>query len=141
MNTAQDYIDHFGMISHPEGGYYKETFRSDLLINVEGFDGPRSVCTSIYFLLTEGQESALHRIKSDEIWYHHDGGTLEVLEIDENGNRIVTRLGRNIHAGETLQYVVRAGRWFGSRPMKGAGFCLVGCQVSPGFDFRDFELK
>lgn len=140
MNSSKEYIDMLSMIPHPEGGFYKETFRSDLQVEFAGFDGPRSICTSIYFLLEKGQVSALHRIKSDEIWYFHDGGALEITEIDENGKQLITLLGRNIAEGETLQHVVKAGRWFGSKPADGSEFCLVGCQVSPGFDFRDFEM-
>ena len=138
---AKDYIDQLGMLPHPEGGYYKETFRSSQEYSFNGFDGNRSICTSIYFLLEAGQSSALHRIKSDEIWYFHDGDGMEILEYDEQGNEIITLLGKDISRGQVLQYVVKAGRWFGGRLPKGAGFCLVGCQVSPGFDFRDFELK
>ena len=141
MNTAAYYKNHLRLQPHPEGGHYAEVYRSDLEVNVQGFDGPRNICTSIFFLLESGDISALHRIKSDELWYHHDGGILEIVEIDEAGNEIITRLGKPIHDGCKLQHVVKAGRWFGARPSAGSVFCLVGCQVSPGFDFRDFELK
>ena len=141
MNTAAYYKNHLRLQPHPEGGHYAEVYRSDLEVNVQGFDGPRNICTSIFFLLESGDISALHRIKSDELWYHHDGGVLEIIEIDEAGNEIITRLGKPIHEGCTLQHVVKAGRWFGARPSAESEFCLVGCQVSPGFDFRDFELK
>ena len=141
MNTAAYYKNHLRLQPHPEGGHYAEVYRSDLEVNVQGFDGPRNLCTSIFFLLESGDISALHRIKSDELWYHHDGGILEIIEIDESGHEIITRLGKPIHDGCTLQHVVKAGRWFGARPSAESEFCLVGCQVSPGFDFRDFELK
>ena len=141
MNTASYYKNHLKLQPHPEGGHYAEVYRSALEINVAGFDGVRNICTSIFFLLEAGETSALHRIKSDELWYHHDGGVLEIIEIDEAGNEITTKLGKSIHAGCTLQHVVKAGRWFGARPAGDSEFCLVGCQVSPGFDFRDFELK
>ncbi|WP_207492620.1 cupin domain-containing protein [Aridibaculum aurantiacum] len=139
--TAAQYIQHLEMHPHPEGGYYKETYRSDLQVMIDGFDGERSICTSIYFLLQEGQKSAMHRIKSDEIWYHHDGNALEIVEIDETGKEIVTLLGKQLDQGQVLQHVVKAHRWFGARLVEGGKFCLVGCQVSPGFDFRDFELR
>ena len=141
MNTAAYYKNHLRLQPHPEGGHYAEVYRSDLEVNVQGFDGPRNLCTSIFFLLESGDISALHRIKSDELWYHHDGGILEIIEIDEAENEIITRLGKSIHDGCKLQHVVKAGRWFGARPSAESEFCLVGCQVSPGFDFRDFELK
>ena len=138
--TAKDYIQHLQLIPHPEGGYYKETYRSPLQVSVEGFDDERSISTSIYFLLEKGQESALHRIKSDEIWFYQDGDSIEIIELDEQNNEIITCLGKNIIQGEILQHVVKAGRWFGSRLKPESSFCLVACQVSPGFDFRDFEL-
>jgi predicted cupin superfamily sugar epimerase len=141
MNTAAYYKNHLRLQPHPEGGHYAEVYRSDLEVSLQGFDGPRNLCTSIFFLLESGDISALHRIKSDELWYHHDGGILEIIEIDEAGNEIITRLGKSIHDGCRLQHVVKAGRWFGARPSAESEFCLVGCQVSPGFDFRDFELK
>ena len=81
--TAKDYIQQLQLILHPEGGYYKETYRSPLEISVEGFDDLRSISTSIYFLLEKGQESALHRIKSDEIWFFQDGDSIEIFEFNE----------------------------------------------------------
>lgn len=141
MNTAAYYKEHLSLLPHPEGGHYAEVYRSALEINVAGFDGARNMCTSIFFLLEAHEVSSLHRIKSDELWYHHDGGTLEIIEVDESGNEVITRLGKQLHDGSKLQHVVKAGRWFGARPAKGSDYCLVGCQVSPGFDFRDFELK
>lgn len=139
--TSHFYINHFSLLPHPEGGYFKETFRSKKSFQFEGFEGERSICTSIYFLLENGQSSALHRIKSDEIWYFHDGQTLEIIELDSNGNEQITRLGKDILNAEVLQHVVPANTWFGARLAADSEFCLVGCQVSPGFDFKDFELK
>jgi predicted cupin superfamily sugar epimerase len=134
-------MNHLGLLPHPEGGFYKESFRSASSFHFEGFEGERSICTSIYFLLEKGQTSALHRIKSDEIWYFHDGQTLEIIELDSNGNEQITKLGKDLKNGEVLQHVVPAGIWFGARLAPESDFCLVGCQVSPGFDFKDFELK
>jgi uncharacterized protein len=141
MNQASYYKEQLNLLPHPEGGHYAEVYRSSLSVETEGFDGPRSICTSIFFLLEAGETSALHRIKSDELWYHHDGGVLEIIELDENGTEVIIRLGKALHAGCKLQHTVKAGRWFGARPAADSEFCLVGCQVSPGFDFRDFELK
>jgi predicted cupin superfamily sugar epimerase len=139
--NAKTYIDKLAMLPHPEGGYYKENFRSETTFQFEGFEGERSICTSIYFLLEIGQTSALHRIKSEEIWYFHDGQTLQIIELDSNGNEMITRLGKDLLNGEVLQHVVPANTWFGARLAPESDFCLVGCQVSPGFDFKDFELK
>lgn len=139
--NAKTYVNELNMLPHPEGGYYKENFRSESSFQFEGFEGERSICTSIYFLLEKGQTSALHRIKSDEIWYFHDGQTLEIIELDSIGNERITRLGKDLLNGEVLQHVVPANTWFGARLAPESDFCLVGCQVSPGFDFKDFELK
>ena len=141
MIKVDYYKKHLNLQPHPEGGHYAEVYRSDLTIHFDGFEGARNMCTSIFFLLEQGETSAMHRIKSDEIWYHQDGGVLEIIELDEEQNEIITRLGKPIHEGCKLQHVVKAGRWFGARPTAGSDYALVGCQVSPGFDFRDFELK
>jgi predicted cupin superfamily sugar epimerase len=138
--TASYYKEKLQLIKHPEGGHYVETFRSEREFIPDGWEGKRSMATSIIFLLEQGEISSMHRIKSDEIWYHHDGGCLHIIELNEAGEEIITRLGKNLEAGEVLQHVVPAGRWFGARPASDAEFVLVGCQVSPGFDFRDFEL-
>lgn len=134
------FIQHLGLISHPEGGHFREHYRSDELADFAGFSGPRSVCTSIYFLLKKGEFSALHRIKSDEIWHFYQGDPLEVVEIEPNGYLKSTLLGANLLGGHQLSYVVKAGNWFGSRPAPESQFSLVGCTVSPGFDFNDFEM-
>lgn len=141
MATPAYYIEKLGLQSHPEGGYYSETFRSETSLDFPGFDGSRQLSTSIYFLLEAPQVSSLHRIKSDEIWYYHDGGNLEIIELDDTGSEQMTLLGKDLEGGAVFQHVVKAGRWFGARLPLGSPFCLVGCQVSPGFDFRDFELK
>lgn len=129
--TAEHYIHILNMLPHPEGGYYKETFRSPVNVNVQGFDGERSIATSIYFLLKKGQSSALHRIKSDEIWYFHDGDGLHIIEVDEGGNEIITTLGKNIDKGEVLQHVVKANRWFGARLSPDAEFILSVARSAP----------
>ncbi len=139
--TAKNYVEILHMLPHPEGGYYKENFRSETTYPFDGFEGERSICTSIYFLLEKGQTSSLHRIKSDEIWYFHEGQTLEIIELDSEENERITRLGKDLLNGEALQHVVPANTWFGARLAPESDFCLVGCQVSPGFDFKDFELK
>ena len=142
--TAKDFISHFQMLPHPEGGYYKETFRSNGLIHKsalpENFSGDRSFSTAIYFLMEKGNFSAFHRIKSDECWHFYAGQTLDVLIIQQNGDLEIIKLGSNIVKGETFQYVVPANCWFASRPADDGDFSFVGCTVAPGFDFVDFEL-
>ena len=129
---------------HPEGGYYKETYRSADSIGVsglpQGFNGPRQFSTAIYFLIEKNNFSAFHRIKSDETWHFYTGDALEVIEIDPFGNLKCTLVGSDLSSDEMFQYTVPAGHWFASRVKEGGEYSLVGCTVSPGFDFEDFEM-
>ena len=140
--TAQTYIDTLQMDAHPEGGFFKETYRSRHLINVTQGSGStpvqRSVSTGIYFLLEKNNFSAFHKIQSDEMWHFYAGQALEVLELNEHGELGCTRLGSDILGGEVHQHVVPANTWFASRVAAGGSFSLVGCTVAPGFDFADF---
>lgn len=144
QQAVKDIIARYGMQPHPEGGYYKETYRAAETIPQQAlpgrFAGDRAFATAIYFLLQQGNFSAFHRIKSDECWHFYAGDTLLVYVIDNNGELVITRLGSNIPGGETFQYVVPAGCWFASVPAEDSSYCFVGCTVSPGFDFADFEL-
>lgn len=142
--NAEHYIHQLNLLPHPEGGYYKEVYRSDLSISAgalpQGFGGNRQMCTSIYFLIEQGNFSAFHRIKSDETWHFYDGSALEVIEIQTNAILKKTSVGRDLKKGDQLQYTVKANTWFASRVKAGGDFSLVGCTVSPGFDFKDFEM-
>ena len=144
MNTAQDIIEHLELIPHPEGGFYKETFRSEGSISKselgEDYSGERSYSSAIYFLLTSDSFSAFHRIKQDEFWHHYDGAAINVHVIDSNGIYSCTRVGKGFKNGEVPQFVVKGGSWFASEVSDNSSFSLVGCTVSPGFDFNDFEL-
>ena len=133
------------MQPHPEGGFFAETYRSAEIIPLDAlparFGGARAFSTAIYFLLESHNRSALHRIQSDEVWHFYEGGPLEVFVIEpDSGVLTVIRLGNRPDRSEVFQAVVRAGCWFGSKPMAGSEFSLVGCTVAPGFDFADFEL-
>ena len=142
--TVQTYIVALQMKAHPEGGYFKETYRSLQLMGVTqaggGTSTQRSVSTGIYFLLEKGNFSAFHKIQSDEMWHFYAGQALEVLELNEHGELGCTRLGSDILGGEVHQHVVPANTWFASRVATGGSFSLVGCTVAPGFDFADFCL-
>ncbi len=138
--TVSEIVSHLNMLPHPEGGYYKETYRSTLHVTHPLVNDWRSVATAIYFLIEKNNFSAFHKIKSDEVWHFYAGDALEVIELDENGNLIYTSIGSNLQAGEVFQYLVKAGRWFGSRVKAGGHYSLVGCTVAPGFEFKDFEL-
>ena len=141
--NSNDLINHLGLQPHPEGGYYKETYRSSGIIPLHclssNFKGDRHYATAIYFLLQQDDFSAFHRIRSDECWHFYEGGTLLIHVIDQQGTYTCIRLGRNIDQGELYQFVVPAGAWFAAEPAH-TDFALVGCSVSPGFDFADFEL-
>lgn len=142
--TAKYWIEKLGLEPHPEGGYFRQTYRADLVIAPEalpvGFSGARPVSTAIYFLLHGDNFSAFHRLRSDELWHFYAGGTLEVHVIEEGGRYSEILLGNDAEAGESFQVPVKAGCWFGSRVRDEKSWALVGCTVAPGFDFADFEL-
>lgn len=139
MQKKADYfIEQLGLEQHPEGGYYKSTFVSDEVI--DAFNTERKLYTNIYFLLKSGEVSHFHRLKSDEVWYYHGGSSLTIHVIHENGEYEEIKLGLNLEAGERPQAIVRKNSIFGSSVMEEDTFSLVGCMVSPGFDFADFEL-
>ena len=119
---------------HVEGGFYRETYRSQQLF------GERNISTAIYYLLPKGEKSHFHRIASDEIWHFYLGGALEIVQISPEGKLEKIVLGTDLEAGQVLQYCVPAGYWFGAVPCTKIDFTLVGCTVSPGFSFNDFEL-
>jgi uncharacterized protein len=129
---------------HPEGGYYRETYRSEETIDKEHlperFNGSRSFSTAIYFLLKGNDFSAFHRIRQDELFHFYDGSSLTIHVIDSSGNYLEIKLGRNIKNGEVLQATIKAGWIFGASVNASNSYSLVGTTVSPGFDFDDFEL-
>ncbi|MFJ7744721.1 cupin domain-containing protein [Peribacillus sp. NPDC097295] len=144
MRDANYYVTKLGMEPHPEGGFYKRTFESsertsDQELSVE-FEGKRKLYTSIYFLLGSNDISHLHRLKSDELWYYHAGSPLTISVIDENGHYKESKLGINLDDGEIPQVLVPKNSIFGSSVRDEDTFSLVGCMVSPGFEFQDFEL-
>ena len=130
----------YRMQPHPEGGYYVSTYRAGLKISPSGFPGDRPVSTAILFLLEAGSFSAFHRLRSDECWHFYEGQALLIHQISPDGIRQTTRLGPVRANGEIYQHVVPAGYWFASEPAPGTAYSLVGCTVSPGFDFADFEM-
>ena len=142
--NAEYLVNQLQLLPHPEGGFYKETYRSNEGMAAhclpQRFGGERSFSTAIYFLLRKGEFSAFHRIKSDEGWHFYAGGSLRIHVIDAQGNYSFIRLGTKLDEGEVFQAVVPAGCWFASEPEVGTEFSLVGCTVSPGFDFADFEM-
>jgi predicted cupin superfamily sugar epimerase len=142
--SVQQLVQQFQLQPHPEGGYYKETYRSPDLIPHQilsrQFKGDRAYSTAIYFLLEKNTFSAFHRIESDEVWHFYYGQTLLIYVIHLNGKLEIVRLGRDIFQGEVFQYAVPANCWFAAEPAVNSDFSFVGCTVAPGFDFADFEL-
>ncbi len=141
MDSAY-WINSLGLLPHPEGGYYKETYRSNEEITnnalPDRFSGNKSFATAIYFLLEEGNFSAFHKIKSDEIWHFYDGSPVLIHTIDNDGTLITYKLGNSPIDGVFPQITIPANTWFASEST--GNFSLVGCTVSPGFDFNDFEM-
>jgi uncharacterized protein len=127
------------MQPHPEGGFYRESFRSLLVLSGLPHGAPRNASTAIYFLLPADTFSAFHRVRSDEVWHHYDGDPLALHVIDKDGTYEKILLGHNLNAGEHPQAVVAADKWQAAEPL-GDTYSLCGCTVAPGFDFADFEI-
>ena len=144
MPDAQTWIDQLDLEAHPEGGYYRETYRTDESIPVgvlpDRFDGARDVAALIYFLLPGDSFSALHRIRQDEAWHFYAGAPVTLHQIAPDGAYTTSTLGRAVDSGQRLHTVVPAGTWFGATVAEDDGYALVGCTTAPAFDFADFEL-
>jgi hypothetical protein len=142
--TAAAWIAALGLSPHPEGGFYRETYRAAEMIDAPHlparFGGARACSTAIYFLLPGDQVSALHRIKSDEIWHFYAGSALTLTLIHSDGRLEERRLGPDPGRGESFQVLVPAGCWYGAAVDDPGSYALVGGTVAPGFDFADFEL-
>ncbi len=142
--NAKEIIDFFDLKIHPEGGYFKETYRSKGEISSENlnhhFNGNRNYCTSIYFLLTSDKFSAFHKINQDEIWHFYTGTTLKLHQISPKGEYSSILIGSDFTKGEIPQYTVPAHYYFAAEVIEKDSFTFVGCTVSPGFDFKDFVL-
>jgi len=142
--TADELIDHLALQPHPEGGYFRETYKSAVTIPgsvlPSGSSGDRAAATAIYFLLRQGEKSRLHRLRFDEVWHFYLGGPLRLVVISPEGKVDQFDLGQDLSVGQELQQVAPAGHWFGAYPLPGAPYSLVGCTVAPGFAFEDFGL-
>ena len=138
--TAKEWIERLELLPHPEGGFYKRTYRSEGVfagdIDRDPFPAGRPWSTSIFYLMEAGDFSAFHRIKSDETWHFYAGGPMELYILKDPVHLETIRMGQ----GEQLQIVVPANHWFAAAPIEGANYCLMGCTLSPGFDFRDHDM-
>lgn len=142
--TIDQIIHQLELKPHPEGGFYKEIYQSEDFVEEsclpEKFNAKRRFCTSIYYLLSAGDFSAFHRIKSDELWHYYAGGSiiLHLLDVEKGYQKKI--LGNQLDSNGSFQVIVPANAWFAAELLEGDLFSLAGCTVSPGFDFNDFEL-
>ncbi|MGX1931049.1 cupin domain-containing protein [Flagellimonas sp. 2504JD4-2] len=144
MNEVDFLIKKFDLQPHPEGGYFKETYRSSGVIEQTAlplsYQGARNHATCIYFLLTSNTFSAFHKIIQDEIWHFYAGSPLKIYMISDNGEYSEQVIGNDFSAGQVAQFVVPGGYWFAAKTIEPDSYSFVGCTVSPGFDFADFVL-
>ncbi len=144
MNKAKYWIDKLQLKSHPEGGFYKETYRSEFYISSSDLKdshyGKRRSSSLIYYLLEGEERSHFHRLNSDEIWIYQQGGALNIHMISPKGELITEVLGCDIENGEKMQVIVPANYWFAAELENINDYSLLSCLVSPGFVFDDFEL-
>lgn len=144
MKTADSCKKKLNLVRHPEGGWYREVYRSDDVLSADslpdGFVGKRCISTAIYYLLEGTDFSAFHRIKSDEIWHYYQGtSAVEILFLNDGKLRSFI-LGNDFENNQEPQFTVTKNTWFAARNVNSEGFALMGCTVSPGFHFEDFEL-
>lgn len=144
MKDKNYWLEKLSLEPHPEGGFYREVYRSDEIISEtalpDRFSGDRVFSTSIYFLLNKKDVSAFHRIKQDEIWHFYDGSSLTIHMITPEGAYSSVKLGLNIDEDEFPQIVVKAGCYFAAEVNNKEYYTLTGCTVAPGFDFADFDM-
>lgn len=128
MTSIKKIIEILNLREHPEGGFYRESYKS-----------PYSTC--IYFLLTSKEFSAFHRLRNDEIWHFYEGSSTRLHFISKEGKHDIHIIGNDIKNGERPQVVVPGGTWFSAEVISQESHSLVGCTMSPGFSFKDFEIK
>jgi uncharacterized protein len=157
---AEYIVDKLNLIKlDGEGGYYRETYRSDHHLTIKSDNNKdwnddfyrcsnlenkssnvRSIFTSIYYLLDGEQFSAFHKVKYDEIWHFYKGSSVNLHILTNYGKIIDIQIGNNLENDEKIQYVIKGDTWFSAEINDKSSYSLIGCSVSPGFDFKDFEL-
>ena len=142
--NADEIIHKLNLEAHPEGGYFKETYRSSGFVSKDNlgteYSGDRNYSTAIYFLLKSGEFSAFHKIHQDEGWHFYSGSPITIHMLHPDGGYEAVTLHNELDNGFEPQFVVPGGSWFAAEVIVPESFALVGCTVSPGFDFRDFEM-
>lgn len=137
-NKASYWIDRLGLQPHPEGGHYKEIFRSHTEVYRHNESELKNACTSIYYLLEHNDFSGFHRLKSDELWYFHNGQPINIHVLDADGGYTCIELSDS-ETGN-LQAFIKSNSWFAAEISSKSDFALVSCAVAPGFDFAEFEM-
>lgn len=137
--TAEAIIEKLKLNRHPEGGFYRETYRSEKTITLDN-SKERNTGTAVYYLLKGTDKSHFHKVSSDELWLFHQGEPLEIFMITNDGNIESKILGNRLELNEEPQVIITANVWFAARLKNEKGFGLVSCIVAPGFDFNDYEL-
>lgn len=144
MMTTKVLIRKLNLTPHPEGGYFKEVYRSEDEIKIDGlpqrYESTRCFGTSIYYLLEGKQFSAFHKLNSDETWHFYLGSQIVLHLINEEGKYSKVLLGQRVDENEQLQFTIPHGTWFAAEVKDKNSFSLAGCAVYPGFDFADFEM-
>lgn len=144
MITSTDWIQELGLLPHPEGGYYREFYRSGHSLDTEalpsGYKGRRSLGSIIYYLLTGNDFSAFHRLPADETWHFHYGSAFLIHLISPGGVYSKVRLGLDVHVGEVPCHTIPAGYFFGAEVAEENSFALASCTVMPGFSFEDLIM-
>lgn len=140
-NTVEEIIAKLDLQPHIEGGYFREDFKSDIMLPGDLLDkeGNRSIITTCYYLLSQGQKSIFHKMTSEEIWYFCSGGPIELFEISEEGVLKKTVLGPEISKGQHPKVHIHKNTWFAASPCKKTEYALMSCVVFPGFEFVDWE--
>ena len=142
MTSRPPLAEQLDLAPHPEGGWFRQTWRAPVIVRAGGLRRARQAATAIYFVLYPGEESRWHVVRSDELWLWHRGGPLDLRlggAGDEPGPESPVRLGADLDAGQRPQALVPGGVWQRAVPA-GAEPVLVSCVVAPGFDFADFRL-
>jgi uncharacterized protein len=143
--TAEDVKKILGLRPHPrEGGWYVRTYEAAEQVGAEAFEdkrygGARRTGTAIYYLLEPDSFSEMHRLKSDEVFHFYAGDAVEMLQLTEEGEGATVTIGNDLLRGQRPQVIVERGIWQGSRLVEGGRWALLGCTVSPGFEFEDYE--
>lgn len=139
--SPENLISLLSLIPHPEGGHFRETYRSQNRVTRDTDAANRSASTAIYYLLRGRERSTWHRIQSDEMWHFYDGSPIRIYVLQPNGGLSILRLGNPLrHEGANFQAMVPAGHWFAAECEESESYSLVGCTVAPGFEFEEFEI-